>query len=327
MTTIDATTRSVVPLRLGERLSKLSLPLLLIVAFLALSFSRDAFFGYSNLYSILFALSIDAIAIAGFTYVMVVGEIDLSVGAVYAFAGTLAGWLMKIAGLGMWPSIGIALMAATGIGFINGYLVARLRINSLMLTIGTMILVQGVVGILTTQLVGGTYPREFRLLAKTRIFDVNVTMIIAVIMLVVLEIAQRRTGLFRKIYLCGENPDTAAIYGIRSGAIKIGVFMVSAFAAGVAGVLTASRLTHADTQMGLGLEFTFVTAAVLGGASLYGGKGGALSSVLGLFFLALILNGLVLFDIDPLAQQFVVGFLLVGAVLLDTAFNRDWGRK
>lgn len=311
---------------MGIKLSSLSLPLIVLVTFVLLGVTKQSFLGYNNLYSIAFALSIDAIAIVGFTYVMVMGEIDLSVGAVYAFAGTMAGWLMK-AGVDMYAAIGVALCLATAIGFINGFLVTRFRINSLMLTIGTMILVQGLVGVLTTDLVGGTYPREFRMLSKTRFLDINVTILAAIGLLVTLELMQRRSGLFRKIYLVGESPDTAVVYGIRSVAIKIGVFMVSALAAGIAGVLTASRLTHADVNMGLGLEFTFVTAAVLGGASLFGGRGSALNSVVGLLFLALILNGLVLYDVDPLAQQFVVGFLLVSAVLVDTLFNRNRGRQ
>lgn len=307
-------------------LAALSLPVIVVAMFIFLAVTKEAFLGYSNLYSIVFALSIDAIAIIGFTYVMVMGEIDLSVGAVYAFAGIMTGWLMKF-GFGLWPAIGMALALALMIGFINGYLVTRFKINSLMLTIGTMIFVQGIVGVLTTMLVGGTYPRDFRMLAKTRLFDINVTILAVIVIVLLLQFLERRASFFRKLYLVGENPETAIVYGIRSARIKIGIFMLSAFTAGIAGILTASRLTHADTQMGLGLEFTLVTAAVLGGASLYGGRGNVATSILGLFFLALILNGLILYGVEPVLQQFVVGFLLVSAVLLDRLFNRHRGTR
>ncbi len=287
-----------------------------------LALSREQFLAYGNLYSILFALSIDAIAIVGFTYVMVLGEIDLSVGAVYALAGTLTGWLLKQWDFSLYPAIALSLSAAAFVGFANGFLVTRFRINSLMLTIGTLILVQGLVGVLATDLVGGTYPRFFRALARERWFGINATIIVMVAGLVVILFLQSRSTLFRKIYLIGENPETARIYGIRSDAIKIIAFTVSSLFAGIAGILTSSRLTHADIEMGVGLEFTFVTAAILGGASLYGGRGGLGGSVLGLLFLALILNGLVLFNVNPLVQQVAIGALLISAVLFDMMANK-----
>lgn len=296
-----------------------------VFLFLFLALTKAQFSAYNNLYSLAFALSIDAIAILGFTYVMVLGEIDLSVGAVYALAGTLTGWLLKQVGMDLYPAIALALFVATFVGFVNGFLVTRFKVNSLMLTIGTLILVQGIVGVLATDLVGGVYPREFRLLAKTRWFGVNATIIVAGLALAILIFLQFRSSLMRKMYLVGESPETARIYGIRTDAFKLWAFVASAFFAGVGGVLTASRLTHASTDMGVGLEFTYVTAAILGGASLYGGRGGVGGSVLGLLFLALILNGLVMYNVNPLAQQVAVGVLLICAVLADMTMNRKEG--
>lgn len=296
-----------------------------LLLFVFLAITKAQFSTYNNLYSLAFALSIDAIAILGFTYVMVLGEIDLSVGAVYALAGTLTGWLLKVVGLDLYPAIFLALCVATAVGFANGFLVTRFKVNSLMLTIGTLILVQGVVGVLATDLVGGVYPRDFRLLAKTRWFGINATIIVAGFALAVLVFLQLRSSLFRKMYLVGENPETARIYGIRTGAFKLWAFVSSAFFAGAGGVLTASRLTHASTDMGVGLEFTYVTAAILGGASLYGGRGGVGGSVLGLLFLALILNGLVMYNVNPLAQQVAIGVLLICAVLVDMIMNKKEG--
>ncbi|MCP4308710.1 MAG: ABC transporter permease [bacterium] len=298
--------------------------LVVLLIFLFLTISKEQFFAYSNLYSLGYDLSIDAIAIAGFTYVMVMGEIDLSVGSVYALAGTLTGWLLKKAGMDLYPAIGISLLAATSVGFFNGILVARLKVNSLMLTIGTLILVQGLVGVLASDLVGGTYPRFFRMLARERWWGINTTVYFAVIGLAVLMFLQARSGLFRKIYLVGENPESAQVYGIRSDRLKLGAFVASALLAGIAGVYTSSRLTHASTDMGVGLEFTFVTAAILGGASLYGGRGSVRGSVLGLLFLALIFNAFVLYNVNAFAQPVVVGVLLIGAVLIDmlTKSNR-----
>lgn len=320
----EQTTRPLISFR-GIAASGGILVAVVVLVSLVLAVTKPQFSAYNNLYSLGFALSIDAIAILGFTYVMVLGEIDLSVGAVYALAGTLTGWLLKEAGMDLYPAILLALCVATAVGFANGYFVTRFKVNSLMLTIGTLILVQGVVGVLATDLVGGVYPREFRLLAKTRWLGVNATIIIAALALGILIVLQMRSSLFRKMYLVGENPETARIYGIRTDTFKLWAFVASAFFAGIGGVLTASRLTHASTDMGVGLEFTYVTAAILGGASLYGGRGGVGGSVLGLLFLALILNGLVMYNVNPLAQQVAVGVLLICAVLVDMTMNRKAG--
>ena len=291
------------------------------LVFLFLALTRPNFLTYTNLYGLLFEISISFLAIFGFTFVMVLREIDLSVGSVYAFSGVLTGYLL-LDGMSFWGAVAVALLGAAVIGLINGWLVVRLRLNSLMLTIGTMLLVRGLVGVMTTSLRGNVFPREFRMLSRTRAFEVNTTIWIMAALLVAALVFQWRGVLFRQMCYIGENMQSAVIYGVRAGRIKIGAFVLSAVMAGVAGIYTASRITHGDVNMGLGLEFTMVTAAVLGGASLYGGKGNVLGSALGLLLLSMIINGMLMYDIEPVFQQFVIGLLLIVTVAFDTFVSR-----
>lgn len=306
----------------GANILPLALITLAIFAFLALT--RENFATGQNLNSILFGVSIDFLAIVGFTYVMVMREIDLSVGSVFALTGTLTGALL-VSGWGFWPAAGLALVVAGFIGFVNGFLVVRFNINSLMLTIGTMLLVRGLANVLANSLGGQTYPREFRQLARTNLFDIRLTVILMVVLVLLAWAFQRRSALFRRMCFIGENVKSATVHGIRVGRIRILAFMASAMTAGLAGIFTASRITSADVRMGLGLEFVMVTAAIIGGASLYGGKGDLRGSALGLLLLALVLNGMIMYDVEPVFQQFVIGFLLIVTVAFDTVMNRRRG--
>jgi ribose transport system permease protein len=130
-----------------------------------------------------------------------------------------------------------------------------------------------------------------------------------------------RSAIFRQMYYIGHNVETVRLYGIKADKVKITSFVVSAVTAAIGGILATSRITHAYPTTGLGLEFTMVTAAVLGGASLYGGRGSILRSVLGLLFLAIVSNGMIIFQIDPYLQQVLMGAVLIAAVFADTRLN------
>ena len=146
--------------------------------------------------------------------------------------------------------------------------------------------------------------------------------VVMIVLVVVLEFMLHRTTIFRKMYYVGENLDTARIYGIKSGKIKIITFISSAFTAAIGGILIGSRIHYAEPTIGIGYEFQMLTAAVLGGASLFGGKGSVLRATIALLFLQMISKGMVLHNIEPLLQQIIVGIILIIAVYLDTRVNK-----
>jgi ribose transport system permease protein len=302
--------------------SSLTIIFLVVILFVFLSLTSDTFLTTRNIYSIIYGVSFQFFAIIGFTYLMIMGEIDMSVGSVYAFSGMFMGYLMVMMDMPLLPAMGLSLLVCTLMGMLTGYLVVRFRLNSMMVTIATMTLIRGLASYFVKAMYGATYPADMRHLSKIEIGNVFLTIIAMVVLVVVLELLLKRSSIFKKMYFVGENRQTARIYGIKSDRIKVIMFAVSALAAAIGGILISSRVSYADTAIGTGLEFQLLTAAVLGGASLYGGKGSILGSCIGLIFLAIILNGMVIFNIEPLLQQLIIGVILIVSVFIDTRLNK-----
>lgn len=295
--------------------------LTLMAAFI-LSVTSETFLSYRNIYSILYGVSFQFFAIIGFTYLMIMGEIDLSVGSVYAFSGAFLGLLVFKTEIPFFLAIIISLIVSSSFGLLTGIIVTRYSLNSLMVSIGMMTAVGGLSSVLVRVLEGRIFPGFYRGLVKFRIFDIHWTVILMFLLVILLEFLLFKTAVFRKMYYVGENLQTAKIYGVKAEKVKTIVFTLSSLTAAIGGILAASRITNANIVTGKGLEFTVLTAAVIGGASLFGGRGSILKSTLGLIFIALLTNGLVIYKVDPLLQQSIVGLLLVIAVWIDTQMNR-----
>jgi ribose transport system permease protein len=199
----------------------------------------------------------------------------------------------------------------------------KFNVNSLMMTLGTMILVRGVLNGFVRKMGGVTYPSGYRAIARFKVFNIHFFIIVMVITVIILEYLLLKHIAFKKIYYIGENLQSAKIYGIKAEKIKLINFIVCSVTAGLAGILAASRSGQTVFNTGVGLEFKMVTAAILGGASLFGGKGTLLKSVFGLVFLSLILNGMVMYNVNPEWQAVVVGIILISAVIMDTRINRE----
>jgi ribose transport system permease protein len=301
---------------IAKSLSSYTIVILTLILGAGLTLTSENFLSVNNIVSILYGVSITFWGTIGFVYLMIMGELDLSVGSVYAFSGMMVGYLMK----NNWPlvpALVLALVLSTLIGFINGFLVVRFKVPSMMITLGTMAAVRGLANLLTTWLYGFPYAPSYEALARQRIGGIHLTTIVMVAAVIVLEFLLKRAAVFRQMYYVGENLETARIYGIRAGRKKITVFMVMSFLAGIGGILIGSRLRFADSTIGNGLEFTILTAVVLGGASLSGGKGSLLRAVVALIFLSTITTGMIVHNIEPLIQQLIVGVILIITVFID----------
>lgn len=281
-----------------------------------LTLSSDTFLSVNNIVSILYGVSITFWGTIGFVYLMIMGELDLSVGSVYAFSGMVVGVLMKNH-IPLVPALLAALALSALIGFINGFLVVKFKVPSMMITLGTMAAVRGLANLLCTWLYAYPYPASYEAIARQRVGGIHLTTVVMIAAVIILEFLLKRAAVFRQMYYVGENIETARIYGIRAGRQKIAVFTIMSLLAGVGGILIGSRLRFADTTIGNGLEFTILTATVLGGASLSGGKGSILRTVVGLIFLSTITTGMIVHNIEPLIQQLIVGVILIVTVFID----------
>jgi ribose transport system permease protein len=289
--------------------------------FITLSISSSSFLTKVNLLNILDQQAATLIIAAAGTLVLVAGGIDLSVGAVYSLAGVTAAEVAQRASpvLAILVGIGVGLAA----GLVNGIVVTRGRINALIATLAMSFVVGGI-GTLVTHgnlVVLFEHP-EFGDFARTRIFTVKTSIWIALAAVVVIGVLLARTTAGRYMYASGGNAEAARLAGVRVDAIRVLTFVVSGGAAGLAGVIDASRVLSAQSSSGDTLAFTVLAGIVVGGTSILGGEGAVWRTFLGVLFIALIGNGYDLLGLDPLYEQITLGVILLVAVAVDA-----WARQ
>ena len=223
-----------------------------ILALLLLALTRKNFLRYANLYSLVFGLSMEFLLVLATTFLLIMGEVDLSIGSVYAFAGVFTGYLVYIPELPIWVAIPITLCITALVGLVNGTLVVRLKANSLMITIGTMILFRGVADGLINLLGGITYPAEYRAIVGFKILNVHFTIFLMFAAVIVLEWLLLNHVAFKKMFYIGSNTLSARLYGVSAGRVKLSAYVASGLLAGVAGVLAASRSGQTTWNTGTG---------------------------------------------------------------------------
>jgi ribose transport system permease protein len=294
---------------------------LLAGLFLLLRLTSDTFCTYDNLYSLTYGVSIQFFAVIGFTLLIIMGEIDLAVGSMYGLSGTMVGFCMTVWKWRLLPSAIVVLLACAAFGYLVGFLVTRFKLNSMMVTLGTLSLVSGVNAVIFNSFTAVTYNAEYRALAKFKIGGVHWTILAMVLIVVVMELLLKKTPAFKKFYYIGNGQETARLYGIKSDRYKRIAFMLSSLTAAIGGIIATSRITHSDVLTGYGLEFSLITAVVVAGASLAGGRGSILKAALGMLFIAMLANGMTIYRIDPFIQQVTQGVVLIVAVFLDVRMN------
>ena len=297
------------------------LTLLILVAALALAMSiayPNNFPTGSNLRAVLLNLAPVGILVCGMMLLMIAGSFDLSCGSTLALAGVWAG---VVAGWWGWPAevailVGIVVGALAGL--VNGLIVTRIGINALIATLGTLTIYRS----LTYVTAGtGVTPISDAFAAYGRAADpvLRIQSPFWVMLAIVLvgSWLVSRTRFFRQFYFVGGNPRAAQLSGIRVDRLTLIAFIIMGALAGVAGVFGAARLNSAVVNAGVGIELKVITATVLGGASLKGGEGTIIGGILGVLFIALIENAMIINAIGVFWQGMVVGLVLLFAVSLD----------
>lgn len=301
--------------------SQYTVILLIIALFLLLSLTSETFLAYDNLYSVIYGVSIQFFAVIGFTLLIVMGEVDLAVGSMYGLSGTLVGYCICVWKWPLWLAIPVVLATCAAAGYLVGVIVTRFRLNSMMVTLGTTSLIAGLNAVVFNSFPAVTYSAEYRAIAKFKLFDIHWTIVLMAVIVIVLEFLLHRLPAMRKLYYIGNSGETARLYGIKTDKIKRICFTVSSLTAAIGGIVATSRITHSDILTGKNLEFTLITASVVGGASMAGGRGGILNAALGMIFIALLSNGMTIYRIDPFMQQIALGVILVVSVFADVHMN------
>jgi ribose transport system permease protein len=297
------------------------LTLLILVIVLAVAMSvvyPNNFPTGANLRAVLLNLAPVGILVCGMMLLMIAGSFDLSCGSTLALTGVWAG---VVAGWWGWPAeiailVGIAVGALAGL--VNGLIVTRIGINALIATLGTLTIYRS----LTYVTAGtGVTPISDSFAAYGRAVDpiLRIQSPFWVMLVIVLlgSWLVSRTRFFRQFYFVGGNPRAAQLSGIRVDRLILVGFVIMGALAGIAGVFGAARLNSAVVNAGVGIELKVITATVLGGASLKGGEGTIIGGILGVLFIALIENAMIINAIGVFWQGMVVGLVLLFAVSLD----------
>jgi ribose transport system permease protein len=301
--------------------------------------SRNKFLNAQNLMQLAKDTSFIAIMAVGATIVIISGGIDLSVGAIYALASVLGALVLRSFGpegshfsapgwQGIVMGIGACVGAALLGGIANGLMIVLLRVHPFIITLGTMAIYRGIAFVVTRgQSVGG-FPEGFRRIIRWQIGD-DLSPVPLMVMLIFAGIGAiflHRTVAGRRVYAIGGNENASILSGIRVARLKVGVFVLSGLAAGIAAVLSLGYYGGATSGDGQGYELNVIAAAVVGGASLSGGKGSAIGALFGALIIQLISSGIIILEINQNYSQVIIGTVVIFAVVLDQ-FNQWLARR
>ena len=302
---------------LSDAVSQLAAAGALIIVFVYLSVASPVFLSGDNLFNVGVQTSVTAIIAIGVTMVIITAGIDLSVGAVAALAGVIGAQLMVDGGLNPYMAIvaGTLLGALVGLG--NGLLVTRLGLAPFIATLGMMSVARGVVYLATGAVAVSGVPDSFRLLGEGQVGFLPIPIIFLIIVAVGGHVLLTRTKLGRYSYAIGSNEEAARLSGIPIRLYLTVVYVIAGGLAGLGGMIATSRLQSGQPNFGLGLELDVIAAAVIGGASLFGGQGTVVGTLIGAFLIALIRNGAVLLDINIYWQAVIIGVIIWVAVAFD----------
>ncbi len=303
---------------LSDAVSQLAAAGALIVIFVFLSIASPVFLTVDNLFNVGVQTSVVALIAIGVTLVIITKGIDLSVGSVSALAGVLG--VMMMANYGIPPLLAIigGVLVGAGAGFVNGFLVSAAGLNPFIATLGMLSVARGLVLILTGATAIFGVPNSFRLLGQGTIFyGIPIPILLLIVVAILGHLVLTRTRLGRYAYAIGSNIEAARLSGIRVGLYLIGVYVIAGALTGLGGMVAASRVASGQPNFGIGLELDVIAAAVIGGASLFGGQGTIPGTLIGAFLIAIIRNGAVLLGINTFYQQVIIGVIIWVAVFWD----------
>ena len=294
----------------------------LIVIIVLLSILRPAaFLNGENFLNVLRRSSVNGIVAAGMTAVIISGGIDLSVGSMLAAAGMAGAWAMLQVGavpLSPWAMVlgtAAGILAGTACGLLNGTLIVKLKLPPFIVTLGTMSVFRGISYVMNK---GQPYNVPgYSYLGVGHVLGVPVSILIFAVVVVLAAFILRYTRLGRYTYAIGSNKEAAFHAGINVGRNLIAVYTLTGLVVGIAAMIATSRIVSAQPTAGIGLELDIIAAVIIGGASLSGGRGTILGTVIGTLLINFLRNGCTLLGISAEWQFVVIGAVIIAAVAVD----------
>lgn len=293
----------------------------LLAISILLAIAAPEFLSTGNLLDVLRRGSAVAIAAVGMTLVIVLGEIDLSVGSTVAWSGVV-GALAAKAGAPLPLAILAGVAAGAGVGLLNGLLVTRLRVSSFIVTLGTMSAIRGVALEATGGVAIGGLGERYQALSSDLAGPVSVPLVMLVAVATAAAWVMRRTPFGRHVTAIGSNRVAAELCGVRVDRLRVSVFVLAGTLAGLAGMIVSSIVWSGSPTAAEGLELDVIAAVVIGGASLRGGIGTIGGSLVGAALMQVLANGASLLGIDDFVQKILIGGIIVAAATVDALRTR-----
>ncbi len=299
---------------------------LLILALIVLGYQSDRFFTVPNLLNqgrLMAEIGLIAIAM---TFVIATGGIDLSVGSILGLVAILLGVFWQNLGMPLPVAMVAAVAAGTFAGFLNGFIITRFKVPPLIATLATLALYRGLAeGISQARSVRG-YPEWFYVLGQGEVLGVPTQLWILLVAAVIASIVLAFTGFGRTVYAIGANEVASRFSGLAVEKTKIVLYTASGFAASLAAVIFVSRVSTTRSDMGTGIELDAITAVVLGGTSIFGGRGTIIGTIIGLCLIQALKNGLSLAGVKGDGTIMLIGAVLILAILISNIFEKSGSR-
>ncbi|MBB4662823.1 ABC transporter permease [Conexibacter arvalis] len=306
----------------GQRLNELGLLGAIAILFAVLGMTADGFLTSDNQLGILRDAATVGIAATGVTLVIIAGEIDISIGPAVAFASVILAKATSEWGLSVPLAVALTLALGTTLGALAGGLRAYLAVPSFIATLGLWSVLRGLGQQITEALPVPLPENGFFETLGGDIAGIPTPAIIMVVLFVLFAVIAKRTAYGRSVFAIGGNANAARLSGIDLKRVRIALFATTGFLSALTGLLLAARLGSGNGGAAGGLEFDVIAAVVIGGTALAGGRGSLLGTFLGVIFITLIGNGLVLLGVDPFFQDVVRGVIIVGAVVINLLVAR-----
>lgn len=279
-----------------------------------------SFFTVSNLLNVLRQTSINAVIAAGMTFVILTGGIDLSVGSILGFSGAMAASLL-VSGQNMLVVVLLSLTFGAGIGFLNGVIISKGKLQPFIATLATMTILRGATLVFTdgkpVSFGSSAGALSFSNIGGGTLFGIPNPVLIMIAIFLVCYYVLHQTKIGRYTYALGGNEESTKLSGINTDKVKIFVYTVSGLLSSVAGIIITARLFSAQPNAGSGYELDAIAAVVLGGTSLTGGKGKIVGTVVGALIIGILSNALNLLNVSSYFQMIAKGVVILIAVLLD----------
>lgn len=294
--------------------------LLATIVLMLLSASvNNAFFSKYNIMTLLRQMSFATIVAFGQTLILILGDIDLSVGAVACFTSISTGLLMTRTPVNPYLIFILGLIVGMVCGWINSVFITRFKIAPFIITLGTQQIFTGLVYVLTEGRTVMGIPESFSAMGRGMILDlIPIPFIIMLVVGVILFFVLKYTPFGRFLYAIGGNQTAAMLVGIKVNRYRSIVYMLSGMLSALAGMLMMSRLGSAQPTVGVNWVMPSITAAVLGGTAMSGGKGGVVGTLIGSLLTIVISNAIVIMRVSTYMEQVVVGSVVIIAVLIDS---------